>query len=437
VTEATGQAFSAEQEGERTGLQRAVFAAPTVAPSLDAAAGVLALQRVAGNRRTTIELRLQRLAGGQASRTLSRCAGDTCHCGGRCQSEPRSDELDVLERRGAQALSRAVVARRVSLRTPLALQRTLGDGHDLTSPRFSLIDQLESAYDGERSLKKGDRGRGVQAIQQSLYDLGFRLPRFGADGDYGDETVHAVKAFQRANPPLVEDGEVGKRTMTALDAKFPTFTLPTTTERAAAWTPACVERIVCPWSHHTIEVLRTRITLKSFDSISWADEKWDGSGWVPAPFPGGGYNTGTEIGVLNSSCEKMAETLYHEVLHAEQPTSQRTTLAKESYAYRIGEEFSIAAGLGGRASLRSTGAHGREFADPTKVGTFVRTHYPSVPVSGASEEIIGKGATLGEVRVQRANGTIYTRPAAVGERVPGPMTTVNAVTHPAAVWTCP
>jgi hypothetical protein len=78
-----------------------------------------------------------------------------------------------------------------------------------------------------------------------------------------------------------------------------------------------VVRRADPWSKHTIEVLRTRITLKSFDSISWADEEWDGGAWVPAPFPGGGYNTGTEIGVLNSSCEHMAETLYHEVLHAE------------------------------------------------------------------------------------------------------------------------
>jgi hypothetical protein len=93
--------------------------------------------------------------------------------------------------------------------------------------------------------------------------------------------------------------------------------------------------------------------------------------------------------------------------------------------------------LGGRPALRSTGAHGRQFADPSKVGEFVRTKYPSVPASGASEEIIDKGVTLGEVRVQRADGTVYTRPAALHERVPGPMTTVNEVTHPATVWTCP
>ena len=317
------------------------------------------------------------------------------------------------------------------------VQRTLGDGHDLTSPRYSRMLDLEAAFDGEHSLRVGDSGRGVQAIQQSLYDLGFALPTEGADGRFGPETATAVRAFQAANPPLAVDGIVGRHTMAALDARFGTPTLPAATARSAPWTIPCVRDILCPWTPHTVDVLRTRITLKSFDSISWADEQWNGTAWVPAPFPGGGYNTGTEIGVLNSSCERMSETLYHEVLHAEQPSHHTTTLARESYAYRIGEEFSIAMGLGGRPSLRTTDAQGREFADPTKVDTFVAGAYPSVPTGGGGDEIIGKGATLGEVRVRSAGGSVYTRPAAVGEKVPGPMTTANEVTHPAAGWTCP
>ena len=160
--------------------------------------------------------------------------------------------------------------------------------------------------------------------------------------------------------------------MTVLDARFAAFTLPSASDRADPWTPGCVMSILCPWSPHTIDLLHTKITLKSFDDIWWDDEEWDGSAWVPKRFPGGGYNTGTEIGVFNSSCEEMAKTLYHEVLHADQPTSHRTTLKRESYAYRIEEEFTIAAGLSGRPSVRSTDARGREFADRTKVEAFVR-----------------------------------------------------------------
>ena len=317
---------------------------------------------------------------------------------------------------------------------PLRIQRTVGDGHDLTSTRFSLLPDLEAAYDDEEVVRSGSSGRGVQAIQHALYDLGFTTPEYGADGRFGGETAAAVRAFQRANPPLAPDGEVGPKTMEALDQRFGGApALPSAVERGAPWTPAVVRRILHPWSPHTIEVLRTRITLKSFDSISWADEEWDGTNWVAAPFPGGGYNTGTEIGVLNSSNEEMAETLYHEVLHAEQPRRQTTMLAKESYAYRIGEEFSIALGLGGRPALRSTDAEGREFADPAKVEAFVASEYP-VPSGGGSEDIIDKASTPGHVLVQDANGSIRSRPAAVGERVPGPMQTSGEVLHDPAVW---
>jgi hypothetical protein len=318
------------------------------------------------------------------------------------------------------------------------IQRTLGDGHDLTSPRFSRLLDLEAAYDNETVIRNGSSSRGVQAIQQALYDLGYPLPEYGADGKFGEETKVAVKAFQIANPPLIDDGEVGPLTMAALNARFSSApALPSSAVLSAPWTDTCVLSVLCPWSPHTIDVLRTRITLKSFDSISWADEEWNGVAWISAPFPGGGYNTGTEIGVLNESCEEMSETLYHEVLHAEQPKTHRTTLERESYAYRIGEEFSIAMGLGGRPSLRSTDTQGREFADPTKVGTFVSSEYPSVPTGGGGDEIIGKAATHGHVRVQRTDGSIYTRPAVVGEKVPGPINLVNEVTHRTTGWTCP
>lgn len=348
-------------------------------------------------------------------------------------------ELAHVAQQGGASRDRAQLRTHSSTGAP-HIQRTLGDGHDLSSPRFSLILDLEAAFDGEMVIRAGSQGRGVQAIQQALYDLGHSLPAHGADGDYRAETKAAVKKFQRANPPLVDDGEVGELTMAVLNSRFASApALPSAAVLSGPWNPACVCSVLCPWSPHTVDVLKSRITVKSFDSISWADEAWDGAAWIAAPFPGGGYHKRSirEIGVLNASCESVSETLYHEVLHAEQPTTHRTTLRDESYAYRIGEEFSIAMGLGGRSDLRSTDAQGREFADRAKVEAFVSTEYPSVAAGGTGEQIIGKAATLGEVRVRRANGTIYTRRAAVGEKVPGPMSISHEVTHPNTAWNCP
>lgn len=66
-----------------------------------------------------------------------------------------------------------------------------------------------------RTLRNGYKGSDVVALQTMLLDLGYQLPRFGADGTYGTETVNAVKAYQ-ATAGLVVDGICGAKTWTAL-----------------------------------------------------------------------------------------------------------------------------------------------------------------------------------------------------------------------------
>lgn len=51
---------------------------------------------------------------------------------------------------------------------------------------------------GERNLKKGDEGEDVREMQSALVELGFKLPKFGVDGEFGSETESAVIAFQKA-----------------------------------------------------------------------------------------------------------------------------------------------------------------------------------------------------------------------------------------------
>jgi len=65
--------------------------------------------------------------------------------------------------------------------------------------------------------RKGDSGSAVKTLQEKLIKLGYKLPKFGADGQYGDEMIAAVKAFQKDNG-LAVDGIIGKDTSTKLDA---------------------------------------------------------------------------------------------------------------------------------------------------------------------------------------------------------------------------
>ena len=65
------------------------------------------------------------------------------------------------------------------------------------------------------TIKKGSKGPVVKYAQTLLMAKGFALPKYGADGDYGSETVNAVKAFQKANG-LSADGVIGAKTWAKL-----------------------------------------------------------------------------------------------------------------------------------------------------------------------------------------------------------------------------
>jgi hypothetical protein len=109
-------------------------------------------------------------------------------------------------------------------------QRTIGNGHDLTSPRFAGDLKLEACYDDEARLTKGDQGDSVARVQQALIDLGYDLGPTGADGIYGDLTWNAVKKFKADQSLGWESmGDVGPGTMGRLDELFPYERPPTIT----------------------------------------------------------------------------------------------------------------------------------------------------------------------------------------------------------------
>ena len=65
------------------------------------------------------------------------------------------------------------------------------------------------------TLKKGYKGKDVTQMQELLMKAGEQLPKYGADGDFGNETLEAVLSFQRKHG-LEADGVVGKNTWAEL-----------------------------------------------------------------------------------------------------------------------------------------------------------------------------------------------------------------------------
>lgn len=68
---------------------------------------------------------------------------------------------------------------------------------------------------GSRLLKNGAEGADVKELQGYLINLGYDCGKWGADGDYGDATELAVRAFQKDHGCGV-DGDYGPETHAAL-----------------------------------------------------------------------------------------------------------------------------------------------------------------------------------------------------------------------------
>jgi hypothetical protein len=117
------------------------------------------------------------------------------------------------------------------------VQRSIGDGHDLESPRFKGDPDLEGCFDDEVRLTLGDKGKpgtrkvnngtGVQKVQDALVELG-RLKAEFATGEYNQQTWDAVRKLKKDEALGFETiGDVGPGTMAFLDKRFKPSPSPT------------------------------------------------------------------------------------------------------------------------------------------------------------------------------------------------------------------
>lgn len=112
--------------------------------------------------------------------------------------------------------------------------RYMGGESDFEQPIVTVPEQPVSTPN-KYNLQKGDINSYVKELQEKLIELGYSLPRYGADGDFGDETLEAVNKFQDENG-LVVDGIVGHATWAKIeellnkkvqqDTKTPTVSSP-------------------------------------------------------------------------------------------------------------------------------------------------------------------------------------------------------------------
>jgi hypothetical protein len=84
---------------------------------------------------------------------------------------------------------------------------------------------LRDVAAGKKEIAKNAKGTDVGKMQEALQTAGYKLPKYGADGKFGDETVKALKKFQ-TDHCLKDTGRLDKQTMEQLSiasTKFPEY----------------------------------------------------------------------------------------------------------------------------------------------------------------------------------------------------------------------
>jgi hypothetical protein len=102
-----------------------------------------------------------------------------------------------------------------------AAAEIVSEGHedgDTAGHELAVGGNTPTDAQGRYVLHHGDRGPDVLTLQERLVALGAPLAE---DDDFGDETLHALVQFQRAEG-LTPDGVVGPATWAALDAPVST-----------------------------------------------------------------------------------------------------------------------------------------------------------------------------------------------------------------------
>ena len=86
------------------------------------------------------------------------------------------------------------------------------------------------------NLKQGSTGEAVKTMQTMLIACGYSCGNTGADGDFGNNTLAGLKAFQTA-AGLTVDGIYGEKTKAALEKAYAkhSTTTPTTDNAKAIW----------------------------------------------------------------------------------------------------------------------------------------------------------------------------------------------------------
>ncbi len=172
------------------------------------------------------------------------------------------------------------------------------------------------------------------------------------------------------------------------------------------WTEDCILDILCKGDNEDKEVVKKlpRLTIHKRKPKQVHYKKYEGGRWVDGGFTSGGSARGTEVWINeNTECEDAAATLFHEVVHTDQPSSMAGS-QREYDAYAKTEAWRIKKALPSHdLSFRKT-INGKEVPDMTNIKKYVDKAYaynPPTPLGGGTPppRVLGLATNGKDVRL--------------------------------------
>ena len=140
------------------------------------------------------------------------------------RSTTSNNSSQQSQSQGSSTSAPIMLARRppITAQTP---QQTCASPSAQQKARAFVDPALRDVAAGKKEIAKNAKGPAVGKMQEALQTAGYKLPRYGADGKFGDETVKALKKFQTEHC-LKDTGRLDKQTMEQLSiasTKFPEY----------------------------------------------------------------------------------------------------------------------------------------------------------------------------------------------------------------------
>lgn len=186
------------------------------------------------------------------------------------------------------------------------------------------------------------------------------------------------------------------------------------------WDADCVMKILCKQDKDVVAKAKA-LKIVAVDPLIFDDPIFTKGKWTTKPFPAAGTQGGGQIQITrDQSCEDAAATLYHEVLHSEQPSSMSWP-DKEYDAYKRTEQWLIDRGMRPHDPAFRKIVGGKTVVNDAAIKAAVDRDYPITAAKAGAPtppQVVGRTADGKNVIVQDSAGKQSLRPPKEGDTFP-------------------